>query len=251
MTEVFRNLITNAVKYNDKAERLVEIGFLEMGQLGSGAERNIFYVKDNGIGIDPEYHQEIFRIFKRLQNASDGPGTGTGVGLTFVKKIVERHGGRIWLKSESGKGTVFYFSLNRRRNEAARKSHENSSMQSQSILLVEDNQDDYEATSRAFKKANLSNPIVWCKSGRDALNFLKREGAHKDVGEDSRPGLVLLDLNMPGMDGRKTLEAIKQDEALKRIPVIILTTSADERDIQSCYQTGANTYVQNPSVSRD
>jgi two-component system, response regulator len=119
-------------------------------------------------------------------------------------------------------------------------------IQSQSILLVEDNQDDYEATSRAFKKANLFNPLVWCKSGRDALNFLKREGAHKDAGEDARPGLVLLDLNMPGMDGRKTLEVIKQDESLKRIPVIILTTSADERDIHSCYQTGANTYVQKP-----
>jgi two-component system response regulator len=118
--------------------------------------------------------------------------------------------------------------------------------QVQPILLVEDNEDDYEATSRAFKKANLSNPIVWCKSGRDALDFLKREGAYKDASKGSRPGLVLLDLNMPGMDGRKTLEVIKKDETLKRIPVIILTTSADERDIDACYQTGANTYVQKP-----
>ena len=118
--------------------------------------------------------------------------------------------------------------------------------QAQPILLVEDNEDDYEATSRAFKKANLCNPIVWCKSGRDALDFLKREGAYKDAGKGSRPGLVLLDLNMPGMDGRKTLEVIKKDDTLKRIPVIILTTSADERDIDACYQTGANTYVQKP-----
>jgi two-component system response regulator len=117
---------------------------------------------------------------------------------------------------------------------------------SQSILLVEDNQDDYEATCRAFKKANLSNPIVWCKSGRDALDCLKQEGAYTAARSGSRPGLVLLDLNMPGMDGRKTLEAIKQDDTLKQIPVIILTTSADERDIQACYQTGANTYVQKP-----
>jgi two-component system response regulator len=117
---------------------------------------------------------------------------------------------------------------------------------SQSILLVEDNQDDYEATCRAFKKANLYNPIVWCKSGRDALGYLRQQGAYKDARRGPRPGLVLLDLNMPGMDGRKTLEAIKQDDALKRIPVIILTTSADERDIQTCYQAGANTYVQKP-----
>ena len=124
VTEVFRNLISNAVKYNDKPERIVEIGFLGSVETRQGSEKNIFYVKDNGIGIDPEYHQEIFRIFKRLQNAPDGQDTGTGVGLTFVKKIIERHGGRIWLESESGKGTVFYFSLNRRRNEPARMSHE-------------------------------------------------------------------------------------------------------------------------------
>src|ERR1700742_104584 len=93
-------------------------------------------------------------------------------------------------------------------------------IQSQSILLVEDNQDDYEATSRAFKKANLCNPIVWCRSGRDALDFLKQEGAYKDATDRSMPGLVLLDLNMPGMDGRQTLDVIKQDDKLKQIPVI-------------------------------
>jgi signal transduction histidine kinase len=124
VTEVFRNLITNAVKYNDKTERLVEIGFLESVNTKERNEKNVFYVRDNGVGIDLEFHQEIFRIFKRLQNPSDGQETGTGVGLTFVKKIVERHGGRIWLESESGKGTVFYFSLNCGRNEPARNTHE-------------------------------------------------------------------------------------------------------------------------------
>jgi two-component system response regulator len=119
-------------------------------------------------------------------------------------------------------------------------------IQSQSILLVEDNEDDYEATCRAFQKTNLRNPIVWCRSGRDALDRLKGEGAHRLASRGSRPGLVLLDLNMPGMDGRKTLDAIKKDDALKRIPVIILTTSADERDVSACYQMGANTYVQKP-----
>ena len=118
--------------------------------------------------------------------------------------------------------------------------------QSQSILLVEDNEDDYEATCRAFKKANLLNPVVWSQSGQDALDFLKHKGAHKEASGSPRPGLILLDLNMPGMDGRMTLEAIKKDEILKRIPVIILTTSADERDIDACYQAGANTYVQKP-----
>jgi signal transduction histidine kinase len=126
VTEVFRNLITNAVKYNDKTERLVEIGFLESVNTKERNEKNVFYVRDNGVGIDLEFHQEIFRIFKRLQNPSDGQESGTGVGLTFVKKIVERHGGRIWLESESGKGTVFYFSLNCGQNEPARNAHEHA-----------------------------------------------------------------------------------------------------------------------------
>lgn len=105
-----------------------------------------------------------------------------------------------------------------------------------SILLVEDSEDDYEATVRAFKKANLRNAISWCRSGQEAIDFLKTE----------KPGMILLDLNMPGMDGRKTLQVIKENEALKQIPVIILTTSGDEKDIQACYRMGANTYVQKP-----
>jgi len=116
---------------------------------------------------------------------------------------------------------------------------------SQSILMVEDSEDDYEATMRAFKKVSPHNPVVWCRSGRDALDLLKREGVHRNA-NGSHPGLILLDLNMPGLDGRKTLQLIKEDDKLKRIPVIILTTSTDERDIQDCYQMGANTYVQKP-----
>jgi len=117
VTELFRNLITNAVKYNDKAERKVEIGFLPSKAMPEGSiRRKVFFVKDNGLGIQPEFHQEIFRIFKRLQ-ASKEPEDGTGVGLTFVKKIVERHGGQIWLESEPGKGTTFYFTLEASRHE--------------------------------------------------------------------------------------------------------------------------------------
>jgi PAS domain S-box-containing protein len=124
VTEVFRNLITNAVKYNDKSERLIEVGFLESVDTRERPERSVFYVRDNGVGIDPDFHQEIFRIFKRLQDSSDATDNGTGVGLTFVKKIVERHGGRIWLESEPGEGTVFYFSLDHGRNEPVGNAHD-------------------------------------------------------------------------------------------------------------------------------
>ncbi len=110
--------------------------------------------------------------------------------------------------------------------------------ESQPILIVEDSEDDFEATMRALKSANLHNPIIHALTGQEAIDILN--------GNSKKPGLILLDLNMPGLDGRKTLAIIKQDEALKKIPVVILTTSNDERDVTECYELGANTYIQKP-----
>jgi len=111
VAELFRNLITNGIKYNDKPKKIIEIGHLPRRKAPDGAHsRNVFYVKDNGRGIAAEFHEEIFRIFKRLQNEQDTE-EGTGVGLTFVRKIIERHNGKIWLESEPGLGTTFYFTL--------------------------------------------------------------------------------------------------------------------------------------------
>lgn len=124
VSEVFRNLITNAVKYNDKPEPSVEVGFHETITTPDGPEKNVFYVRDNGIGIERDFHQDIFRIFKRLHAPAAGEQAGSGVGLTFVKKIIERHGGRIWLESEPGQGTTFYFHLNSERKAPARGTHE-------------------------------------------------------------------------------------------------------------------------------
>jgi two-component system, LuxR family, sensor kinase FixL len=111
VTEAFRNLITNAVKYNDKAQPRVEVGCLPAVDTAARQEKQVFYVKDNGTGIAPEFHEVIFHMFKRLHHGSGDDQSGTGAGLTFVKKIIERHGGRIWLESEGGEGTCFYFTL--------------------------------------------------------------------------------------------------------------------------------------------
>jgi signal transduction histidine kinase len=110
ITEVFRNLISNAAKYNDNEVKRIEIGRLAKLETTHGTENDVFYVRDNGIGIAAEFHEDIFRIFKRL-NAEDNDKKGTGVGLTFVRKIIERHGGRIWLNSVPGEGTTFYFTI--------------------------------------------------------------------------------------------------------------------------------------------
>lgn len=105
VAEIFRNLLTNAMKYNDKAEKWIEIGYVTPKD-----EPVAFYVRDNGIGI-PEKHQDnIFRIFKRLHGRNKFGG-GTGAGLTIIKKMIERHGGTIWVESTVGEGTTFWFML--------------------------------------------------------------------------------------------------------------------------------------------
>lgn len=111
LEEILRNLITNAIRYNDKEKKTVEVGLLDSAISPRGPENNVFYVKDNGIGIDPLYHQTIFRIFKRLPVSGRYDESGTGMGLTFVKKIIERNNGNIWVSSEPGMGSTFYFNL--------------------------------------------------------------------------------------------------------------------------------------------
>lgn len=113
LEEILRNLIINAIKYNDKDSKVVEVGMFKSLNSPRGPESNVFYVKDNGIGIDPDYHQIIFRLFKRLPSSVKYDESGTGMGLTFIRKIIERNNGYIWLESEPGKGTTFYFTLGR------------------------------------------------------------------------------------------------------------------------------------------
>ncbi len=123
---------------------------------------------------------------------------------------------------------------------------EATAKQLQAILLVEDNPQDREATKRAFARTGIVNPIIECEDGEEALDYLYRRGKYFDPETAPRPALILLDLNMPGTDGFEILEKLKGNSELKNIPVVILTTSADKRDINKCYKSGANSYIQKP-----
>lgn len=116
----------------------------------------------------------------------------------------------------------------------------------QPILIVEDSPEDFEAIMRAFKKSGFTNPVFRCENGDEALDYMFRRGAYQDAALSPQPGLILLDLNLPGTDGREFLTEIKQDPALKKIPVIVLTTSCDQKDIDKCYEAGANSYICKP-----
>ena len=111
------------------------------------------------------------------------------------------------------------------------------------ILLVEDNPADARKTVRAAEDLPMVNNIAVVETGIDALKYLHREPPYGDV---APPDLIILDLNLPGLDGRDVLERIKAEEGLKRVPVVVLTTSDDEADILKAYDLHANAYVQKP-----
>ena len=114
------------------------------------------------------------------------------------------------------------------------------------ILVVEDSPEDYEALKRAFQKNGLGNPLFHCEDGDQGLDYIYRRGGFQSKAGTPLPGLILLDLNLPGTDGFEVLQQLKRDEKLRDIPVIVMTTSGDPNDIKRCYDMGANSYVQKP-----
>ena len=111
------------------------------------------------------------------------------------------------------------------------------------VLLIEDNADDVALTVRALERAKLHNQIHVVKDGYDALAFVRREGPHATA---PTPDLILLDLNLPGRDGREVLAEIKSDHRLRSIPLIVISSSDSDDDVRRAYQLHANAFVQKP-----
>lgn len=114
------------------------------------------------------------------------------------------------------------------------------------ILLADDDPDDRMLTERALQKTRLANSIYTVEDGEELMQYLRREGKYRDTESAPRPGLILLDLNMPRKDGREALQDIKSDPELRRIPVVVLTTSEAEQDILRSYDLGVNAFVTKP-----
>lgn len=121
-----------------------------------------------------------------------------------------------------------------------------SNVTNKKILLVEDNQDDEELTIMAFEKNNLKNPIIVARDGAEALDYMFGNGTYKGRDVTDLPQIIILDLKLPKVDGLNVLKRIREDERTRSTPVVILTSSKEDRDMIEAYKLGTNAYVRKP-----
>ena len=211
--QLLQNLISNAVKFR-RPGVTPKIKIDAQRQEGNW----LFSISDNGIGFDDSSQEKIFLIFQRLHQKKDY--AGTGIGLAHCKKIVELHGGNIWVKSTPGQGSTFFFTISDQ--QSVKKPLE-------CVLLVDDNEADNYLHKRIISKSGLCKRIVVCMDGQEALEFLTT----KDKDHYSKPDLILLDINMPRVDGWTFLKRYKElKEEHSAVVIMMLTTSLNPRDEQ-------------------
>ncbi|CDM56436.1 MULTISPECIES: response regulator [Rhizobium] len=247
LVQLLQNLVSNAIRYcADRPEVLVSAE-------SDGAICRLA-LQDNGPGVDPEHREVIFQPFKRLV----GRGVeGTGLGLAICRRIVQLHGGAIWCEGKEPVGSTFIVELPLARPAATASTTapdgqgakavspppEGSSRLAE-VLLVEDSPADVQLLKiKLMQRAKVSFNLHVAANGRDAMRLLQERAT-----ADGGPGidLMLLDINMPIMDGFEVLDALSADTQLKSIPVCILSTSSDEDDMQRAKNLGASAYMIKP-----
>ncbi|GBE93455.1 response regulator [Nostoc cycadae] len=119
------------------------------------------------------------------------------------------------------------------------------------LLVVEDSNEDFKMLQRLMRRLAVQNPIYRCTNGDEVLDLLYQEKSSQNPNSIPTPSVILLDLNLPGIDGRDILERLKQDMSLKKIPIVVFTTSSNPKDIEFCYQKGANGYLVKPMDAQE
>jgi signal transduction histidine kinase len=232
LQQILNNLLGNAIKFTN--EGFVKFGYVPKGKMVE------FYVIDSGIGIPADKQKDIFERFIQADTGLSRRSGGTGLGLSIAKAYVEKMGGKIWVRSEEGKGSEVYFTIPLEkevsRNIDPAVERENGTREKIPVLLVEDTESN-EILMKGMLR-NTSYEIVVARTGEEALELFQRKGPF---------GLILMDIKLPGMDGYEvTREIRKQDKA---VPVIAQTAYAFQEDREKAIGAGCNDLLSKP-ISR-
>jgi signal transduction histidine kinase len=246
LVQLLQNVVSNAIKYCD-----VEIPQVRISAASNGSLCRIA-ISDNGPGIAPDHRDLIFQPFKRLV----GRGIeGTGLGLAICRRIAQLHGGAIWCEGGEDGGTTFIVELPLALPAAAELPVNGLNPQRTEqrpegigrvaeVLLVDDSPADVQLLKiKLMKREKVSFNLHVASNGQEAMRLLEARSAG---GHDPLIDLMLLDINMPIMDGFEVLDALSADKRLSRIPVCILSTSSDEDDMQRARSLGARAYMVKP-----
>ncbi|MEP2770681.1 MAG: response regulator [Fulvivirga sp.] len=238
LNQIITNLVSNAIKFTEKGFVKIEV-FLESDDEKSATIS--FTVKDSGIGIEKDQQAHVFDRFTQAEKATTRKYGGTGLGLAISKKLVELQGGKMQLSSEPGKGSEFSFNLTFEKGKSGAlldntTEHEvfPTSLAGTKVLIVEDNQINQVVATKFLKKWNMSVDIA--NNGQEALEKLSK----------TTFDLVLMDLQMPVMDGYEATEQIKKDNNLKDLPIIALTASALSEERESVFRAGMDDFLTKP-----
>ncbi|WP_396586833.1 response regulator [Bermanella sp. R86510] len=233
--QVLLNLISNSLKFTHKGSVSVAINLKQEKPLILE-----FIVTDTGIGISLEKQEQLFKPFTQVDSSTTRKYGGTGLGLQISQKLVQIMGGDIELKSEPNKGSEFHFELHlakgkrTQENEDKSLAHAQKSASDIKILVAEDNNTNQLVITSMLKKLGYQYEI--CANGQEAID---------NLGNDEYD-LILMDCQMPVLDGFSATEKIRENPDWKNLPIIALTAGATEKEQQQCFDSGMNDFLSKP-----
>ena len=240
LKQVILNLVNNAIKYNKNGGKVTLQPDVFMEQ---DTEKVKIKITDTGVGITPENLQKLFSPFERI-GAEKSDIEGSGLGLAVSKKLTEAMNGQIRVESTPGKGSTFWITLPRdiefeKDNKAKKQVTNNFTDQNKStgsILYIEDNESNIELVNEALEMHRPGIQLYIDKTGETSVSLARK----------IQPDLILLDLNLPGMQGDQILSELKSDKILNPIPVVIISADAMQKQINNLLELGAKEYLTKP-----